>query len=196
MPRPRTITDQHILGAAREVFSEHGFSATTAQIARRAGISEGTLFKRFASKEELFAEVIGLNDLPCWQTELGALAGRGSARDNLETALLAFVEAARVVVPRLLLLWSRGHAPPPAHLTRPDHLLRDTRAFADYLDAEVGQGRLRPVDTEVVARALMGALTHYVMLEVHAQGASSELSPHRYVHELLEVLWPGLAPEL
>ena len=56
MPRPRTITDEQIVEAARAAFLEQGFSATTAEIARRAGISEGTLFKRFATKEDLFEE--------------------------------------------------------------------------------------------------------------------------------------------
>jgi AcrR family transcriptional regulator len=55
-----------ILDAALRLFSQKGFlGATTRQIAREAGVAEVTLFRRFGSKEELFAEVIrGYSFLP------------------------------------------------------------------------------------------------------------------------------------
>ncbi len=47
-------THDALLQAALELFEEHGYDATgTAQIARRAGVSEMTLFRHFPSKEAL-----------------------------------------------------------------------------------------------------------------------------------------------
>lgn len=44
-----------ILGAAVALFARHGYHGTsTREIARKAGVSENTLFRHFASKEELF----------------------------------------------------------------------------------------------------------------------------------------------
>ncbi|MCU1279386.1 MAG: Transcriptional regulator, TetR family protein, partial [bacterium] len=54
MARPTTISDESILEAARAVFLEHGLAATTAEVAKRAGVAEGSIFKRFATKAELF----------------------------------------------------------------------------------------------------------------------------------------------
>ncbi len=51
--RPIKITDAQILNAAREAFQESGSAATALQIAKRAGVSEGILFKRFATKAAL-----------------------------------------------------------------------------------------------------------------------------------------------
>lgn len=45
-----------ILAAAREVFAETGITASLREISRRAGVSEPTLRRRFASKAELVAE--------------------------------------------------------------------------------------------------------------------------------------------
>jgi len=64
MGRVPTIDTQTILDAAREVFMEDGMQGTTAEIARRAGVSEGTVFRRFATKETLFFECMGLPSRP------------------------------------------------------------------------------------------------------------------------------------
>lgn len=53
------LRQQQILDAALEVFSRKGFAlATTAEIAREAGVAEGTIYNYFPSKRELFIAVI------------------------------------------------------------------------------------------------------------------------------------------
>ncbi|MGZ5364192.1 MAG: TetR/AcrR family transcriptional regulator [Mycobacterium sp.] len=44
--------------AAREVFAEHGYSATTREIASRAGVSHDLIFRYFDSKEKLFFDAV------------------------------------------------------------------------------------------------------------------------------------------
>ncbi|MDP3310750.1 MAG: helix-turn-helix domain-containing protein, partial [Polaromonas sp.] len=51
-----------LLDAALDLFVEKGFAATRAEeVAARAGVSKGTLFLYFQSKEELFKAVIREN---------------------------------------------------------------------------------------------------------------------------------------
>lgn len=47
-----------LLDAAREVFAEHGMEASIAEIAQRAGIGKGTVFRHFATKECLAAAIV------------------------------------------------------------------------------------------------------------------------------------------
>jgi AcrR family transcriptional regulator len=47
-----------ILAAARDVFAEHGYEASMEQIAGRAGVGVGTLYRRFPNKAELVSAVI------------------------------------------------------------------------------------------------------------------------------------------
>jgi AcrR family transcriptional regulator len=48
-------TKKKIIQKARELFAERGFSgATTAEIARRVGVSEAALYKHFKSKKDIF----------------------------------------------------------------------------------------------------------------------------------------------
>jgi TetR/AcrR family transcriptional repressor of mexJK operon len=50
---------QAIIRAATEVFLRHGYlGATTDEVAARASVSKQTLYKHFADKQHLFAEVI------------------------------------------------------------------------------------------------------------------------------------------
>src|SRR5512133_3237204 len=56
--RPQQIPEEALLNAAAAVFLRDGVGATTAEIARRAGVSEGLLFYRYKTKDELIAAVI------------------------------------------------------------------------------------------------------------------------------------------
>ena len=59
MARPTVIRDEQILDAARIVFLERGVLATTAEVAQRAQVSEGSLFKRFKTKAEQIGRASG-----------------------------------------------------------------------------------------------------------------------------------------
>ena len=54
MGRTKQVSDEAVLTAAREVFVEKGFGASTREIARRAGTSEAVLYQRHKTKLDLF----------------------------------------------------------------------------------------------------------------------------------------------
>jgi AcrR family transcriptional regulator len=58
-------TRKQLLDAAAEMFAERGAEASVAEIAERAGIGKGTVFRHFATKEDLIAAIVGdlLDDL-------------------------------------------------------------------------------------------------------------------------------------
>ncbi|HWD06085.1 MAG TPA: helix-turn-helix domain-containing protein [Amycolatopsis sp.] len=47
-----------LLAAAEEEFAERGVDASVADIARRAGVAKGTVFRHFATKEQLIAAIV------------------------------------------------------------------------------------------------------------------------------------------
>jgi AcrR family transcriptional regulator len=49
---------RRILEAAEAVFSEHGVSAPIDQVAERAGVGVGTLYRHFSTKEALFEAIV------------------------------------------------------------------------------------------------------------------------------------------
>ena len=48
---------ERVLQAAHELFAERGTDVTREEVARRAGVGVGTVYRRFPSKEHLFAAV-------------------------------------------------------------------------------------------------------------------------------------------
>ncbi|CAN5436072.1 TetR/AcrR family transcriptional regulator [soil metagenome] len=49
---------ESLLAAAEEEFAERGPSASIADIARRAGVAKGTVFRHFATKEDLISAIV------------------------------------------------------------------------------------------------------------------------------------------
>lgn len=73
-----------ILAAAAEVFDEHGPSASTEEIARRAGVAVGTVFRHFPTKGDLLTAI--MKDL---RSRLAARA-EALAAEGDPTALFTF----------------------------------------------------------------------------------------------------------
>lgn len=49
---------ESLLAAAEDEFAERGLSASVADIARRAGVAKATVFRHFATKEDLIASIV------------------------------------------------------------------------------------------------------------------------------------------
>ncbi|WP_433254459.1 TetR/AcrR family transcriptional regulator [Streptosporangium sp. CA-135522] len=80
---------QLLLEAAAAEFAEHGMEVSIARIAARAGVGKGTVFRHFATKEQLIIAIFG--------GQLDRLAAKGaellSCADS-EQALLVFMSDA------------------------------------------------------------------------------------------------------
>lgn len=58
MARPKSEDKkQALLDAATTAFAQSGIAASTALIARKAGVAEGTLFRYFATKDDLLNSI-------------------------------------------------------------------------------------------------------------------------------------------
>lgn len=193
MARPVTITNEQILDAARAVFLREGFSAPTAEIARAADVSEGILFKRFGSKDDLFHAALKIPRLDLAVT-LQPLVGHDDIKANLEVAALELVAFFRELMPTVMTLWRR-HAPNMKALWQGQEdpqPLRTLRELADYIEAEMAMGRMAKADPWVLARVLVGSTHHYVFLD--QVGLQTVATPEAFAHDLVRTLWRGVAP--
>ena len=73
---------QRILTAAAEVFTERGLDVSLDEVARHAGVGVGTVYRRFATKEDLF-EALFLDRIE----EIAAIAERSESEPDAWRAL-------------------------------------------------------------------------------------------------------------
>jgi AcrR family transcriptional regulator len=189
------ISSERLLEVAREVFLELGFRATTAEVAKRAGVAEGTIFHRFNSKEQLFRSAMNFDpeEVLAFVESLPGLAGSSPARDILIGFAEQFMRFGRVALPVMMMSWSN----PDAELcdVRGARYRRVLLAVSGYFHAEMRGGRLRLTNPEVPARMLLGSLHQFCMSELFARDASG-LSLTEFATEVVDVLLVALAPTL
>jgi AcrR family transcriptional regulator len=195
MPRPRRITTEQIVDAARAAFLELGYGVATATIAQRAGVSEGTLFKRFPTKESLFFAAIGMDAEAAPLGDLRACCGRGDVRTHLARAVVEVIGFLRRLLPRMIVLWASPHGPPRLFAGAADAPpVRVLEALRDYLRREMTAGRVRRGDALAIARTLMGAAQNYVIFETLGLAVAPVLAPEAYARRVVDEVWHGLAP--
>lgn len=208
MARPVKIADDTILEAARALFSEKGPHATTAEIAARAGVSEGILFKRFGNKGALLTAAMTPAKIGHYIETQIREKGPLRTRKDFERFIAAQIHALRDVVPMVLMAWSswraggdsaketsesRAHTEELLHdLAGPDALpLVATRVVAAMLREEMDAGRLTKRDPEAIARILAGSTWYYVFLGTLAP--NNGMSEDHFVKQLARLLHADLA---
>jgi AcrR family transcriptional regulator len=160
--RPAEIVD-----AALEVFAERGFSAARLDdVAARAGISKGTLYLYFKSKEELFEAVVRATLVPNLE-RLEALSAtfEGPSAQLLERLLLTIagvVDSQVGAIPKLVIA-EAGNFPELARFYLDAVVRRGLRLIGAILRRGIGRREFRPIDVDhavfcVIAPMLIAAL--------------------------------------
>lgn len=197
MARPVHFTDDALLLAAYEVFRDHGMEATTAEIAKRAGASEGTLFKRFNSKWGLFHAVMEKTGEvgTAWTIGLSARVGRGPLAHELEEAANEGIDFFRLVVPiHMISGISRQHTKMLSEAWAHEHpALTARRRIEGYFEAERRLGRIGKVDVEVTARIFQGTLYNFAVSELlTGPYETSPLPQEKFVRHFVATLLAGI----
>ena len=87
------LTHQRLIRAALELFSTRGYhDTTTAQIAKKAGVAEGTIYRHFPSKQQLLNELY--RAALRWAAKTVDDSGGATPRDRLSLAAQGLVEGA------------------------------------------------------------------------------------------------------
>jgi len=104
MGRKKVISDERLLEFARAAFVEKGLTASTREIARRAGVCEAVLFQRYETKADLFlaAMVPPAFDFKSCMPETGSEKGGEQILRDLMFGLLNYFRAAAPVAVQLL----------------------------------------------------------------------------------------------
>jgi AcrR family transcriptional regulator len=152
-------TRKLILDAAFELISSKGYlGASTREIAQKAGVAEVTLFRHFASKESLFAEVLrSFSSVPVL-SELVPQLKLLPYEDALETLAYRFLgwfEANKNWI--RVLSCEVGYAPEEMKDVYGDFVIQRLAVLTEFFSDARVRGVIRPdLDPVHVARAFHG----------------------------------------
>ena len=190
-----------LLDAALDLFVERGYAATRSEdVAARAGVSKGTLYLYYPSKEELLKAVISHNVVN--QIAEGSEIIRQFEGNSSE--LLAMV---------LLLWWERigetrasgiiklmtsevRNFPEVAQFYVDEVVTPSNQMLAQVIQRGVDRGEFRAVNVPEVVHALVGPLI-FLVLNKHSLGACSIsflLQPRLVITALIDMVLNGLVP--
>jgi len=199
--RRKDARPEEIIAAALEVFSDRGFAATKLEdIARRAGVTKGTIYLYFENKEALFKALIRQTIVPVLaQGEAVAKSFTGSARDLFEKLVREYWrlvgETALVGIPKLMMA-EAGNFPELARFYYEEVVTRGHRLMAGVIDRGIKAGEFRPVDVMVAAKLAMSPVMHAVI----ARKAFSACMPEgfnvaKYLDTHIDLYLHGIATD-
>lgn len=187
----------HILDAATQVFAAKGFHrATIKEIARVAGVADGTIYNYFDNKNELLLGILDrLNESGARAEDLTGIV----SEDDFQAFL------ARYLQHRISLIWPNREvfrAVLPEVLVNPQlrtqyyaEIVAPTLHVAEtYFQQSMDQGKLQPRDAGLTARALAGMLLGLLILQLLGDDVLKQRS-EALPDLLAALLWQGLQPQ-
>lgn len=166
--RRKDARPDEILAAALEVFADRGFAATKLEdVARRAGVTKGTIYLYFENKDALFKALVRETIVPVIaQGEALAQSFTGTARDLFEKLVRDYWrlvgETALASIPRLMIA-EAGNFPELARFYYEEVVTRGHRLMSGVLERGIKAGEFRKVDLAVATKLAMSPIMHAVV---------------------------------
>jgi AcrR family transcriptional regulator len=152
-------TRERLLAAARELTEEGGYAAApVVAIAERAGVAAGTLYRHFASKQELFVELfrsVCAREERAMQLAADAMPPTATCTERLQEVLATFARRA-LRNPRLAWALIAEPVDPLVDAERIAYRARYAELIAAGLAAGIEAGELPAQDAGLTAAALVG----------------------------------------
>jgi len=187
---PRT----RILESALACFLESGYEQTTvARICERSGVSNGTLFHHFPTKESI-ADTLYLEAIADFHQGLWLLLGERShsLREAVRGVIAHQIEWIEANVDRARFVYTRGtldgDSPGSAQLAEMNQEL--ATAYGEWLKPFIERGEVRPTSMLVLSAIVTGP-THAIARRWLAHQLTSP--PHTHLDELADAATAALS---
>lgn len=198
--RRKEARPQELLDAALALFVEKGFAGSRAEeVAQRAGVSKGTLYLYYPSKEELFKAVVrhNLASLIAEGEEV-ASSFEGSSSELLSVLLNAWWDRVgntpAAGIHKIVLAEVRNF-PELAQFYTDEVIVPADRLFSRCVQRGIDRGEFRALPLHEVSLALMAPII-FMAIHRHSFGAcpvhGPEVDPAQVLRTHLELVLGGL----
>ncbi|MGF6273715.1 AcrR family transcriptional regulator [Massilia sp. UYP11] len=198
--RRKEARPKELLASAIELFVERGFASTRLEdVARRAGVSKGTLYLYYANKEDLFKAVVRQAILPMIDdAETSVAEFDGHSAELLRHVILSWwvrIGATKASGISKLILAESDNFPELARFYQEEVMTRGMRMISSMLERGIRRGEFRGIDVPQTAQVLIAPL---LMLSTWkhtiAPCERCDLQPEAFLEAFLDITLHGLLP--
>ncbi|QGZ39931.1 TetR family transcriptional regulator [Pseudoduganella flava] len=197
--RRKDARPQELLAAALDLFVDRGYAATRLEdVARRAGVSKGTLYLYFENKQELFKAVVRENVVQViGQAESDMAAAEDASCTELLRTMLRrwWTELASTRASGLakLIIMEAGNFPEIAQFYNDEVISRGQALIASILRRGMERGEFVTVDAQLMTHVLIAPVI-MLMLWTHSHDpCGAGVDPEGYIETFLGLAQRGLA---
>lgn len=198
--RRKDARPQELLAAALAQFVERGFAATRLEdVARRAGVSKGTLYLYFENKEELFKAVVREHIVHAiGAAEQTVAEFEGHSAELLRAILMRWWEqigATELAGITKLMMAEANNFPDLAQFYNEEVIARGNGLISSVLMRGVARGEFRPLDPEVMTHVLTAPVLMLMMWTHRFLPCDMPaLDPQAYMEAFIGMALGGLLP--
>jgi AcrR family transcriptional regulator len=199
--RRKDARPNELIEAALDLFVQHGYAATRLDdVAARAGVSKGTLYLYFGSKEELFKAVVRSNVVPLIAQAEQLMENFPGTSAELFRAMVmgwwsAIGDSNASGLPKLVISEAQNF-PEIARWYHDEVIERGTRVTALLLHRGIERGEFREVDVEQAVHVVMAPLLMFaIMRHSLAPCLPGDTDPVRYLECAIDLTLAGLRRE-
>lgn len=190
-----------LLDAALDLFVEKGFAATRVEeVAAHAGVSKGTLFLYFSSKEELLKEVVRHNisgHFKDWNNQFERF--QGSTAEMLGYCMSAWWErvgATRASGISKLMVCEARNFPDIAAFYQQEVIAPGQALIRRVLQRGMDRGEFRQMELDYAVYSVIAPMM-FLILAKHSNGVcvqdQAEMDPKKYIAAQLGTILHGLS---
>ncbi len=149
--------ETQILQAARRLFAHQGYdSTTTRDLAKAAGVAEGTLFRHFANKKTILIAIViegWVEILTDLLTELSSMANYKAVAQLLHRRMINLQKNADMM--RICFLEAQFH-PELRDRIQSEIIAKMTDVTEAFFETAMQKGIYRPMNPKIVAQVFLG----------------------------------------
>lgn len=198
--RRKEARPDEILDAALALFAARGFAATRmCDVARRAGISKGTLYLYFDSKEAIFREVVRRKIEPQISHYESVFDHHpGSMAELIETMIRGcwgnLCDSNLSAIPKLIVSESGNFPELAAYFTT--HVVKRARKlFANAVREGIARGEFRECDPETMARLIVAPQVHTAIWQHSLRTYDDDINMQQFIDHHIEMILRGIKQE-
>lgn len=192
--------EEKILEAAIKLFSKKGFSATTtSEIAKDAGVAEGTVFRYYKTKKHLLIKVmsklIEVLSEELIANPVGILLKENKDKDEKDILKMLLMDRMDIFnkywdIILVVITEIQFHEDIRESFIK-NVVLKVKVVLGEFIESGISKGHFKNYDSIVVSRALLGTFIAYI-IQKKVMGSNMQIYNEQEVDQIIDLFLNGL----